>query len=441
MYFFRIVPGLRFFGKCVTVLACTLIFTAVLHAQCQPVPVAGSSRPAQVSSSGQPQFYEEPQFTVAGVTDASNLGGHASAGMGRVDESLTNETVSLSKQNTQGVPISPKGNTGASLSDLEKAANERPDDSRAAMALTFAYADAGRAKDAEAKIRSLLERKDLSREDQAALHHLLGQIEERSHKPLDAVREYQRAAELNASETNLFDWGSELLLHRAAEPASQVFANGNRLFPNSTRMMIAFGVSLYTRGAYDGALQCLGQAADANPDDPGPYLFLGKMLNSETVRSQILLERLERFARSHPENAVANYNYAVALWKRSKSAQDASAPDRVESLLKKAIQLDPKFATAYLQLGIVYADRGDYARAIAAYKKAIDANPELEDAHYRLAAAYRKTGETTKASDELKLHQRLAKKAAEKSAQEHSEIQQFVISLRDKSSPAQSQQN
>ena len=77
--------------------------------------------------------------------------------------------------------------------------------------------------------------------------------------------------------------------------------------------MIAFGVSLYTRGAYDGALQCLGQAADANPDDPGPYLFLGKMLNSETVRSQILFERLEGFARSHPENAVANYNYAVAL--------------------------------------------------------------------------------------------------------------------------------
>lgn len=440
MYFFQIFSKPKFFRRYVGTLACALIFHSVSHTQCQPISIAGQHQTAQGSSTGQPQFYEEPQFTVAGVTDASNLGGHASAGMGRVDESLTNETVSLSKPSAQGSPNS-RGNAQASLADLEKAAQQNQRDYKTAFALSAAYADTGRLKDAEAKARSLMERNDLSREQQAALHHLLGQIEEKSLKPLDAVQEYQRAAELSASEAYLFDWGSELLLHRAAEPASQVFAKGNRLFPDSSRMMIAFGVSLYARGAYDGAVQCLVQAADANPDDPGPYLFLGKMLNSETVRSQTLLERLKRFALSHPENAVANYNYAVVLWRRSKSGQDAGAPDQVESLLRKAVQFDPKLATAYLQLGILYADRGDYPKAISAYKQAIDANSELEDAHYRLAAAYRRTGEAAKASDELKLHQQLAKKSAEKSDKERSEIQQFVISLRDKSSPAQAHQN
>jgi hypothetical protein len=50
--------------------------------------------------------------------------------------------------------------------------------------------------------------------------------------PLEAVREYQRAAELDASEQYLFDWGTELLTHRALEPAAEVFTKGNRLFPS-----------------------------------------------------------------------------------------------------------------------------------------------------------------------------------------------------------------
>ena len=91
--------------------------------------------------------------------------------------------------------------------------------------------------------------------DQAELHHLLGDIEEKLGDPLEAVSEYQSAAELNASETNLFDWGAELLLHRAAEPAIEVFTKGNRLFPHSARMLVALGVAWYSNGSYDQAAQ------------------------------------------------------------------------------------------------------------------------------------------------------------------------------------------
>ncbi len=43
------------------------------------------------------------------------------------------------------------------------------------------------------------------------LHKRLGDVEERLGKPVEAVHEYQSAAELNGTETNLFNWGSELL--------------------------------------------------------------------------------------------------------------------------------------------------------------------------------------------------------------------------------------
>jgi hypothetical protein len=68
---------------------------------------------------------------------------------------------------------------------------------------------------------------------------------------LEAVREYQRAAELDATEPNLFNWGAELLMHRAAEPATEVFAKGHRLFPRSTRMLLGLAAAWYARGDYE----------------------------------------------------------------------------------------------------------------------------------------------------------------------------------------------
>lgn len=410
---------------CALVVVCSVIAGNVFaQAQCQP---SAKSPAAPTSTSATPQFYEEPHFSVAGVADASNLGGHGSDVMVRTDESLAKETVSLSKGAAGGT-----GATAKPIPELEAAAGRDPGEYATAYALAAAYVNAGRFDDAYAKIQPLLARQDLSPQDQAALHHLLGNVEEQRHDPLDAVHEYQRAAELSPTEANLFDWGTELLLHRATEPAAEVFAQGNRLFPQSARMLIGLGVSWHVRGAYQRAVDCLCQASDVNPNDAAPYLFLGKMQNVETVRAKGYLERMERFARLQPNNALAKYYYGTALWKQSETARDAANADQVESLLTKAVEIDPKLAPAYLQLGVVYGDRGDYAKAIAAYKRAVEINPQLEEAHYRLGLAYQRTGDGTRARYELKIHQQLAKKSAEQFARERHEIQQFVVSLRDK---------
>ncbi len=117
---------------------------------------------------------------------------------------------------------------------------------------------------------------------------------------------------------------------------------------------------------------------------------------------------------------------------------DAERSARVESLLQKAVHLDPKLGAAYLQLGILYSQRADFSRAISACQKAIavgleESSPEgdetLEVAHYRLAQAYLRTGNKTKSQEELQLHARLAKKTKDNTERERREIQQFVISL------------
>jgi tetratricopeptide (TPR) repeat protein len=357
-----------------------------------------------------PEFFDEPQFTVAGVTEATNSGGHGSDTVLRTTEALARATVSLSKE--------PAASSGAATS--------------AATESSLRDAVARNPKDPE-------------------LHHRLGDVEEKLGNPLEAVREYQRAAELNPSELYLFDWGTELLTHRALEPATEVFTKGNRLFPKSVRMLVALGVAWYARGSCDRAAEHLVSASDLDPNNPTPYLFLGRMQTVETTALEGSVERLGRFAQLQPDNALANYYYAVSLLKES-GKQSASAMDRdsdaersarVEALLQKAVHLDPKLGAAYLQLGILYAQRADFSRAISAYRKAIEASPEevgpqldqtLEESHYRLAQAYLRTGEKAKAQEELQLHRQLAKKTKEDAERKRREIQQFVISLREKNS-------
>jgi tetratricopeptide (TPR) repeat protein len=274
-------------------------------------------------------------------------------------------------------------------------------------------------------------------EGEAARHHLLADADERRGDALDAVREYQRAAELNPTESNFFDWGTELLVHRAAEPAIEVFTKGNRIFPGSVRMLTGLGAAWYARGSYEQAVQRLCEASDLDPSDPNPYLFMGKMQAVESNQPEALVERLGRFVRLQPENALANYYYAVSLWKRRKTPEDIADLPQVKSLLEKAVQLDPKLGRAYLQLGALYSERRDLSNAISAYQRAVEATPRLEEAHYRLAQAYRQTGEPAKAQAELRLYAQISKEKDEELERQRHDLQQFVYELRDRTPASQ----
>jgi tetratricopeptide (TPR) repeat protein len=350
--------------------------------QCQPISASAKPQPSvpvpQKSQPGQPEFFDEPQFTVAGVTDPTNLGGHGSNTVMRTKETLAKDVASLAANPGKNSPKNPA--------------------------------------------------------------ELPAKVNEKESHALETVRAYQRAAETEPSESNYFDWGAELLVHRAVEPAIEVFSKGNRLFPNSARMLVGLGVAWYSHGSYEQAAQRLCEASDLNPGDPNPYLFLGKVQSVDTTQSTGLLERLERFARLQPENAQANYYYAIGLWKQRKSPDDAETAALIEALLKKSVRLDPKLGAGYLQLGILYSDRKEFSQAISAYQKALEAGSRQQEqeaeAHYRLAQAYRRTGERSKAERELQLYDQLSKQNAEQVERQRHEVQQFVYTLRSPASAA-----
>ena len=423
------------------------------------------------SDARKPQYFDEPQFTVAGVTEAMNPGGHGSNTALQTTEALAKETASLENPAAKtesssgmstpslstpeeeslrtraehepgnfelnyqvGKMLVDKGKAREALQYLERASQLNPVDYENAYELALAHADAGQYERAHAEARTLLARPNDAVRQQAELHHLLGTIEERLGNPLDAVHEYQRAAELDPSELNLFDWGTDLLIHRAFEPAIDVFVQGNRLFPRSSRMLAGLGVAWYARGDYGQAARSLCEASDLNPEDPNPYLFLGKMQTVDSMQSDCAVERLGRFLKLQPENAMANYYYAFTL---SSHEADVNKLAQAQSLLEKAVRLDPKLAAAHLQLGILYSQQAVTSEAISAYRKAIEANPQLAEPHYRLGQLYSRAGEKSKAQAELQIYEQLSKKTAEESERERREIQQFVYTLRQPNSAAQ----
>ena len=243
-------------------------------------------------------------------------------------------------------------------------------------------------------------------------------------RALEAVRRYQRAAEADPTEPNLFDWGSELLVHRAAEPAIEVLAKGVRLHPSSVRMTLGLAAALYANGSYEQAAKRFFEACDKSPQDPAPYLFLAKVQTVAITDLPGYAERMARFARLQPTNAWAQYYYAVSLWKRRRN------PKEVAGLLNKALQLDPKLSVAYLQMGIVHFDQHDFTKARTGFEKAIELTPKLEEAHYRLAQTYRRTGDAAAARKELAIYDRLSKESAREAELRRNEMGQFVYELR-----------
>jgi tetratricopeptide (TPR) repeat protein len=319
------------------------------------------------------EFSDAPNFAVAGVTDWSNVGLHGSDANVKTSEALSKETAALKPG-----PAENGGGTG----------------------------DA---------------------------HRRAGDEKEKAGDPLGAVKEYEAAAKLDASEENYFAWGTELLLHRAGLAAVQVLRKGVELHPKSERMFAALGAAHYAIGQYTEAAEQICHASDLNPADAEPYLFLGKMEQAASGISPCSEEKLRRFANEQPKNPQANFYYGLLLLKKGRKTQNESDFDLAEKSFRQAAEISPKYGEVYVELGMLYNARGKKEAALEEFQKAVAASPDSSAAHYQLSLAYRRAGDAAKADEEMKTYNRLRQSEEAALEKERREMRQFVTVIKQSS--------
>jgi tetratricopeptide (TPR) repeat protein len=292
--------------------------------------------------------------------------------------------------------------------------------------LALAYLLTNHLVDAHHLVQGLLKLKDT-----AELHNLLGEVEEKDGNFVAAANEFEAAAHADPSESNLFDWASELLLHRTLDPAVDVFTQATDRYPKSARLAIGLGMAYYSRGNYDDAVKSLLRGADLNPSDPDCYLFLSKAYSSSPRQADDVIARFRRFSELQPANAKAHYYYAMSLWKGKRAEDTGLDLNQIEALLKKSLTLDPKSAEAHLQLGNLYSDQTKFGDAIPEYETARKLDPDLADVRYRLGQAYVRTGKKDLAQEEFAIYQKLREQHLADLDKQRAEIRQFVYSAKD----------
>jgi tetratricopeptide (TPR) repeat protein len=348
---------------------------------------AGANSDSNGSASSQAsgkamEFSDEPNFAVAGVTDWSNVGLHGSDANVKTSETLVKETAALK-----------------------------------AGAVTAANVTAGAPSEGDA-------------------HRLAGDGKEKSGDPVAAVNEYEKAAKLEPSEENYFAWGTELLKHRAGVATVEVFKKGVELHPKSARMRAGLGAAYYADGQFGEAAELMCEAADLNPADAAPYLFLGKMEDASNDGFACSEERLAEFVNGERKNAQANYYYGLVLWKKGRKEQNAEEIALAEVFFRRALAIDANFGEVYVQLGMLYNARGQKEPSLLCFERAVAVSPRLSAAHYQLSLAYRRAGDAEKADQQMKVYDEL--KRAEDAALEKQrrEMRQFVTILKDGAAPA-----
>ena len=407
------------------------------------------------------QFADRPGFTIASVIDWTAAGGHGSDANLRASEALTQEALKLGPEDTKpGAVEPPVAMNGAkdSESTLRAAIEKNPKDFAANHRLGLFYLQAHRYQDAVHSLQAAYQvnpagfdneyylaralqmagdavqarnhvRLLLALRQTADLHRIEGELDEELDDPLSAVHEFQEAASEDPIEENYFAWGSELLIHGAIPQAKEVFNEGARLYPQSARMLAARGAALFAGNHYDEAALDLCKASDLSPEIVEPYLSIGKIEIAAPSPLPCVLEKLTRFEKLQPQNPLANYYYAMALWKQQGQVTDVQTMERVKDLLTQAVILDPKCADANLELGILNASQKQWEQAISHYLSAIQANPKLNEAHYRLGVAYMRIDQNAKAQEQFQLHTAIARELASETEQQRKEVKQFVVAL------------
>lgn len=172
--------------------------------------------------------------------------------------------------------------------------------------------------------------------------------------------------------------------------ALEILDLGLERIPNSYRLLVQKGITLGQGQRYEAARQAFSEAIAATPDHSVALTALAvSLILSEEMPQALMTLRdgVERF----PDDFYMHYMYGFAL---DRSRAEGVGEDRAtlaRKHLRRAIELNGDFASAYYQLGKLLADTNP-AEAILNLEAAVELDPLRISAKYQLGQLYLDAG-------------------------------------------------
>jgi tetratricopeptide (TPR) repeat protein len=125
---------------------------------------------------------------------------------------------------------------------------------------------------------------------------------------------------------------------------------------------------------------------------------------------QAELSRLLKFPVKDPEAAEREKRHQAERWfQRGIELEQTGAPaEQVIEAYLKALELDPKSAGAFVNLGTIYFNARRWQDAERYYREALEVDPEYALAHFDLANLYDERGDRAKALEHYEAALRIA---------------------------------
>ncbi|HEU4869243.1 MAG TPA: tetratricopeptide repeat protein [Pyrinomonadaceae bacterium] len=196
----------------------------------------------------------------------------------------------------------------------------------------------------------------------------------------EAEAELTAAVYLNSADTDSVVRLARVYLARKDIPAAGRTLEASVARGNDPATVYALLADVYEQsGHVENAIPAMRLAIQRDPQSE-KYRFAYAVLLTNSNAPGAAVIRLEESLQTFPSSSRLWFALGFANFKLDKN-------EEAERALRKAIELDPKFAPAFAYLGLIRAKTGAYGEAISLYENALRADAKLAVVHHLIADA------------------------------------------------------
>jgi len=214
----------------------------------------------------------------------------------------------------------------------------------------------------------------------ADVYHLLAMVEQNEGELVQAIIWLNSALEIDPDSPDLYNTLGDLLMKgKKYQEAIHAFEQTLKFQPNHPDARYNIGASLMRLKKYEAAEENLRKVLENQPNHIGALQNLSLVLK-ELDFQQESLDTSKRLL-AIQESEVACNNHGTIL-------KEMNRKEEALKYFERAIELNPKYAAAYCNVGLMMFELGEPELAITHYKYAISLDDQDPEFYHNLAFAY-----------------------------------------------------